>query len=498
MLCGLQGTGKTTTAGKLARLLKRKMAKKVLLVAGDVYRPAAIDQLNTISKQVGVDFFSLGDKVNPVEISKQAVKKAAAEKYDVVIIDTAGRLQIDEKLMDELVNIQSEVKPDEVLLLVDAMSGQEAVNVAKAFNDKLKLTGMIMSKLDGDSRGGAALSIKHLTGVPIKYIGVGEKLEDLEVFHPDRMADRILGMGDVVSLVEKVSEEIDEKEAKKTVNKMMSGNFTLNDMLSQLEQVKKFANSKFLKLIPGMSQYANQLDTEKMEKRIKVMKAIIDSMTLEEREHPEILKNSRKMRIASGSGTSNQEINQVLKQFEMMKQQMKDLPNMMKSGKMQSMMNNLNNLKKDVDWIIVSGGYGVISSNTLISPYDDDMMKITRKNMKSLKSFLRFTEDTGEIVKQGYDEIIFCVSDRWLCNIDLDYVRECSPNSRFILFPAKGFKGSIPNNSVEIYPTLNDCSRLKSIIIWIKEKITADYLNSGKGICEYLDQIEVKYKIRLV
>ena len=346
MLCGLQGTGKTTTAGKLARLLKRKMAKKVLLVAGDVYRPAAIDQLNTISKQVGVDFFSLGDKVNPVEISKQAVKKAAAEKYDVVIIDTAGRLQIDEKLMDELVNIQSEVKPDEVLLLVDAMSGQEAVNVAKAFNDKLKLTGMIMSKLDGDSRGGAALSIKHLTGVPIKYIGVGEKLEDLEVFHPDRMADRILGMGDVVSLVEKVSEEIDEKEAKKTVNKMMSGNFTLNDMLSQLEQVKKFANSKFLKLIPGMSQYASQIDTEKMEKRIKVMKAIIDSMTLEEREHPEILKNSRKMRIASGSGTSNQEINQVLKQFEMMKQQMKDLPNMMKSGKMQSMMNNLNNLKK--------------------------------------------------------------------------------------------------------------------------------------------------------
>ena len=346
MLCGLQGTGKTTTAGKLARLLKRKMAKKVILVAGDVYRPAAIDQLSTISKQVGVDFFSLGDKVNPVEIAKQAVKKAAAEKYDVVIIDTAGRLQIDEKLMDELVNIQSEVKPDEVLLLIDAMSGQEAVNVAKAFNDKLKLTGMIMSKLDGDSRGGAALSIKHLTGVPIKYIGVGEKLEDLEVFHPDRMADRILGMGDVVSLVEKVSEEIDEKEAKKTVNKMMSGNFTLNDMLSQLEQVKKFANSKFLKLIPGMSQYANQLDTEKMEKRIKVMKAIIDSMTLEEREHPEILKNSRKMRIASGSGTSNQEINQVLKQFEMMKQQMKDLPNMMKSGKMQSMMNNLNNLKK--------------------------------------------------------------------------------------------------------------------------------------------------------
>ena len=198
MMCGLQGSGKTTTSGKLARLLKRKLAKKVLLVAGDVYRPAAIDQLCTIGRQIEVDVLNLGDKVSPVEISKRAYKKAQDEHYDVVIIDTAGRLQIDEVLMDELVNIQKEVKPNEVLLLVDAMSGQEAVNVAKAFNEKLSLTGMIMSKLDGDSRGGAALSIKHLTGVPIKYIGVGEKLEDLEVFHPDRMADRILGMGDVV------------------------------------------------------------------------------------------------------------------------------------------------------------------------------------------------------------------------------------------------------------------------------------------------------------
>ena len=340
MLVGLQGTGKTTTAGKLARLLKRKMAKKVLLVAGDVYRPAAIDQLETIAKQVQVDFFTMGDKVSPVQIALKAQEKAKQEHYDVVIIDTAGRLQIDEKLMDELVDIQKTVKPQEVLLLVDAMAGQEAVNVAKAFHEKLSLTGMIMSKLDGDSRGGAALSIKHLTGIPIKYIGVGEKIEDLEVFYPDRMADRILGMGDVVSLVEKVAEEVDEKEAKKTVNKMMSGNYTLNDMLANLEQVKKFANSKFLSLIPGVKQQLNSIDFNQLDKRIKSIKAIINSMTPYEREHPEVLKNSRKLRIASGSGTSSMEINQLLKQFEAMKKQMKDLPLMMNNPKMRNMMNN--------------------------------------------------------------------------------------------------------------------------------------------------------------
>lgn len=332
MLCGLQGSGKTTTAGKLARLLKRKLAKKVLLVAGDVYRPAAIEQLCTIGKQVDVEVLNLGDKVSPVEIAKKAVKKAHEEKFDVVIIDTAGRLQIDEKLMQELVDIESTVKPDEVLLLVDAMAGQEAVNVAKAFNEKLTLTGMIMSKLDGDSRGGAALSIKHLTGVAIKYIGVGEKLDDLEVFHPDRMADRILGMGDVVSLVETVSEEFDEQQAKKTVNKMMSGSFDLNDMLAQLEQFNKISMSKILKLIPGMPKISEE-DQIKAQASLKKTKAIINSMTQEERKNPEILKNSRKLRIAAGSGTTSADINRLLKQFEEMKKMMKQMPGMMKSGK---------------------------------------------------------------------------------------------------------------------------------------------------------------------
>ena len=333
MMCGLQGSGKTTTSGKIARLLKRKMAKKVLLVAGDIYRPAAIDQLCTVGRQIEVDVLNLGTNISPVEISKKAVTKAREEKYDVVIIDTAGRLQIDEVLMKELVDIESAVKPHEVLLLVDAMAGQEAVNVAKAFNEKLHLTGMVMSKLDGDSRGGAALSIKHLTGIPIKYIGVGEKLEDLEVFHPDRMADRILGMGDVVSLVETVSEEIDEKQAKKTVNKMMSGSFDLDDMLAQMEQINKMSMSKILRMIPGMPKISDE-DQQKAQKSLKLTKAIICSMTKEERKHPEILKNSRKVRIAKGSGTTATDINRLLKQFDQMKAMMKQMPSMMKSGKM--------------------------------------------------------------------------------------------------------------------------------------------------------------------
>ena len=298
MMCGLQGSGKTTHTGKLALLFKNKLHKKVLLVAGDVYRPAAIDQLQTIANQVGVDILNLGDKVSPVEIACRGVKKAYDERYDVVIIDTAGRLAIDEKLMQELVDIEEKVKPTEELLLVDAMSGQDAVNVAKAFNEKLHLTGMIMSKLDGDARGGAALSIKHLTGIPIKYAGVGEKLEDLEVFHPDRMADRILGMGDVVSLVEKVQEQIDEKQAKKTVNKMMSGHFDLNDMLAQMEQINKLGSmGGLLKLIPGMPKISEE-DQEKAKKQMDKTKAIIFSMTPQERKDPSIIKNSRKVRIA--------------------------------------------------------------------------------------------------------------------------------------------------------------------------------------------------------
>ncbi len=333
MMVGLQGSGKTTTAGKLGRLMKKKMAKKVLFAAGDVYRPAAIDQLRTIANQLDIDFFSLGSNVSPVEIAKKAVEKANAEKYDAVIIDTAGRLQIDEVLMQELVDIENTVHPDEELLLVDAMAGQDAVNVANAFHEKLHITGMIMSKLDGDSRGGAALSIKHLTGIPIKYIGVGEKLEDLEVFHPDRMADRILGMGDVVSLVEKVQEEIDEKSARKAANKMMKGSFDLEDMLEQMEQINKLGPlGKIIKMIPGMPKITEE-DQEKAAAQMKKVKAIIHSMTPYERKHPEVLKNSRKQRIASGSGTNAQEINKLLTQFEQMKKMMKDMPSMMSKMK---------------------------------------------------------------------------------------------------------------------------------------------------------------------
>ena len=333
MMCGLQGTGKTTTSGKLAKLFKNKLNKKVLLVAGDVYRPAAIDQLCTIGKQVGVEVLNLGDKVSPVEIAKKGKEKAIMEGYDVVIIDTAGRLQIDENLMNELVDIENEVKPHEVLLLVDAMSGQDAVNVAKAFNEKLHLTGMVMSKLDGDARGGSALSIKHLTGVPIKYAGIGEKLDDLEIFHPDRMADRILGMGDVVSLVEKVQSEIDEKQARKTTNRFMSGKFDLNDMLETLQQFNKLGSmGGLLKLIPGMPKISEE-DSEKAEKQMKKTKAIIYSMTPEERAHPEIIKNSRKVRIAKGCGMNNYEVNRVLDQYEKMKKAMKEMKSRMGNGR---------------------------------------------------------------------------------------------------------------------------------------------------------------------
>ncbi len=324
MMCGLQGSGKTTTSGKLALLFKKKMNKKVLLVAGDVYRPAAIDQLVTVGKQVDVEVLNLGDKLSPVEISIKGVEKAKQENFDVVIIDTAGRLQIDETLMQELVDIENAVHPHEELLLVDAMSGQDVVNVANAFNTKLHLTGVIMSKLDGDARGGASLSIKHLTGLPIKYAGVGEKLSDLEVFHPDRMADRILGMGDIVSLVEKVQEEIDEKEAKKAANKMFKGTFDLNDMLSQLEQINKISMSSILKLIPGMPKVSEE-DQQKVKDQLKVTKAIISSMTPEERARPDIIKNSRKLRIAAGSGKTSQDVNRVLKQYDQMKEAMKQM-----------------------------------------------------------------------------------------------------------------------------------------------------------------------------
>lgn len=332
MLVGLQGSGKTTTVGKLAKLMKDKLKKKVLLAACDIYRPGAIDQLGQIAKKINVPLFSMGDKVDPVEIATKAKEEAYNSHYDVLIIDTAGRLQIDEKLMDELKNIKSKVNPDEILLLTDAMAGQDSVNVAKTFNELLGLTGTIMSKLDGDSRGGAALSIKEVTGVPIKFIGVGEKLDDLDIFYPDRMASRILGMGDVLTLVEKVQDNIDEKQAKKSVEKFTSGNFTLIDMLDQMKQIKKLGSlGGLLKLIPGMPKISKE-QQEMAEKEMQNFEIILNSMTYEEKIHPEIIKNSRKVRIAKGCGKTAVDINKVLKKYEQSKEMMKQMNRYKKSG----------------------------------------------------------------------------------------------------------------------------------------------------------------------
>lgn len=336
MLVGLQGSGKTTTVAKLANLMKNKLKKKVLLAACDVYRPAAIDQLAQLASELKVDLVNMGDKVNPVDIALKAKEKAYNDHYDVLIIDTAGRLQIDEPLMEELKNIKEKVKPDEILLLTDALAGQDTVNVAKTFNDTLGLTGDIMSKMDGDSRGGAALSISYVTGVPIKFIGTGEKITDLDIFYPERMAERILGMGDVLSLIDKVQENIDEKEAKKAVNKMMGGKFTLDDMLDQMKQVKKLGSLKSLmKLIPGAPKISDE-QFKLVEDEMKNFEVIINSMTKEERANPEILKNSRKCRIAKGSGKTNADVNRVLKKYEEMKKQTKLLKEMKKGGRFPS------------------------------------------------------------------------------------------------------------------------------------------------------------------
>ena len=334
MMVGLQGSGKTTTTGKLASLMKNKLHKKVLLAACDIYRPAAIDQLNQLAKQIGVDIVDLGTKIEPTKIAKTALDKAQKEEYDVLIIDTAGRLQIDEKMMEELNDISHIVNPNEILLLVDAMSGQDAVNVANAFNEKLKLTGIVLSKLDGDARGGAALSIKHLTGVPIKFAGIGEKISDLDVFHPERMADRILGMGDVMTLVEKAQEEINEDEMKHSVGKMMDGKFDLTDMLKQMKQVQKLGSlGGIMKLIPGMPKMSDDQQI-RAEHEMRNFETIINSMTLEERKSPEILKFSRKQRISKGSGKSLADINNVLKKYEQTKEMMKQLQQYKKTGKM--------------------------------------------------------------------------------------------------------------------------------------------------------------------
>lgn len=327
MLVGLQGSGKTTSAAKLANLFKIKENKKVLLSACDVYRPAAIDQLEQLAHQIGVDIVFDRNSKDVVQIAEIAKKKAYDEHYDVLIIDTAGRLQIDEALMEELKNIKKSVSPDEILLLTDAMAGQDSVNVANAFNNDLGLTGTIMSKLDGDSRGGAALSIKKMTGVPIKFVGVGEKINDIDTFYPNRMADRILGMGDVLTLIDKVSTNIDEKSARKTVRKLEEGKFSLLDMLEQMKQVKKMGSlGGLMKLIPGMPKISDQ-QLGIVEKEMNNFEIIINSMTPFERENPEILKNSRKIRIAKGSGKTTADVNRVLKKYEQSKMMMKQMKN---------------------------------------------------------------------------------------------------------------------------------------------------------------------------
>jgi len=326
MLVGLQGSGKTTTVGKLANFLRKKYSKKPLLVACDVYRPAAIDQLKQIGKELNIEVYSEG-KGNPVEISKNAIKYANDNGFDYVLIDTAGRLHIDEQLMDELKNISEDVKPHEILLVIDSMMGQDAINVITGFNEALKLTGVILTKLDGDTRGGVALSVRHLTNIPIKFIGVSEKMDGLTEFHPDRMANRIIGMGDVISLVEKVQDEIDEKEAEKTAKKMMKGNFDLEDFLAQLNQIKKLGPlENLIKLIPGAKKMG-LADAKIDPKQMAHIEAIVLSMTPEERHNPDIIKASRKQRIAKGCGLTVTDVNKLLSQFEEMKKMMKMIGN---------------------------------------------------------------------------------------------------------------------------------------------------------------------------
>ena len=329
MLVGLQGSGKTTTIGKLALYLRKKMHKKPLMVACDVYRPAAIDQLKQLGKELNIEVYEEGKK-DPVEIVKNAINYAKENKFDYILIDTAGRLQIDEELMDELVNIEDAIKINEILLVIDSMMGQDAINVINGFNDKLKLTGVILTKLDGDTRGGVALSVRHLTNVPIKFIGISEKMDGLATFDPERMAGRILGMGDVISLVEKAQEAIDEKEAEKTAKKMQQGKFDLEDFLSSMKQIRKLGPlENLIKMIPG----ARKAGLDKIQidpKQMNRIEAIVLSMTPSERRNPSIIKASRKERIAKGSGTSVQEVNKLLTQFEEMRKMMKA----MSTGKM--------------------------------------------------------------------------------------------------------------------------------------------------------------------
>lgn len=337
LMAGLQGSGKTTHAAKLANMLKTKRNKKPLLVACDVYRPAAIDQLKVLGEQIGVPVFTEEGNQNPVDLSKKAIKYAKEYGYNVVIIDTAGRLAVDQEMMDEIGNIKEAVNPHEILFVVDAMTGQDAVNTAKAFNDKLNFDGVILTKMDGDTRGGAALTIKSVVNKPIKFIGVGEKMEALDVFHPDRLAERILGMGDIRSFVEKAQLQYDEEEAAKLQKKLAKNQFDFNDFLTQIAQIKKMGNVKdLMSMIPGMGKAVKDMDID--DNAFKSVEAIILSMTPDERAHPDILNGSRKKRIASGSGTDITEVNRLVKQFEETRKVMK----LVNNGKANNLIRALN------------------------------------------------------------------------------------------------------------------------------------------------------------
>lgn len=334
MMVGLQGAGKTTTTGKLANLLRKKYNRKPLLVAADIYRPAAIKQLETLGKQLDMSVFSLGDQVSPVEIARQALAKAKEDHHDYVLIDTAGRLHVDEVLMNELKEIKELTKPDEIFLVVDAMTGQDAVNVAQSFNELLGLTGVVLTKLDGDTRGGAALSIRSVTNTPIKFVGLGEKMDAIETFHPERMASRILGMGDVLTLIEKAQANVDEEKAKELEKKMRTASFTFDDFLDQLGQVRNMGPlDELLKMMPGANKIKGLNNLQIDEKQIAHVEAIIKSMTKDEKVHPEMINANRRKRIAKGSGTSVPEVNRLLKQFEDMKKMMKQMTGMQQKGK---------------------------------------------------------------------------------------------------------------------------------------------------------------------
>ena len=340
LMSGLQGSGKTTFSSKLANYLKKKKNRNPLLVACDVYRPAAIDQLKVLGEQIGVPVYSEPENKNPVQIAENAIKEAKKEGYNLVIIDTAGRLAVDEAMMQEIAAIKAAINPAEILFVVDSMTGQDAVNTAKEFNDRLDFTGVVLTKLDGDTRGGAALSIRTVVNKPIKFIGTGEKMEAIDLFHPNRMADRILGMGDVVSLVERAQEQFDEEQAKKLQRKLARNQFDFNDFLSQIEQIKKMGNIKdLMAMIPGMGKAIKDIDID--DNAFKSVEAIIHSMTPKERENPDIINQSRRERIARGSGTTLQEVNRLMKQFEQIRKAMKSVA----GGKMGKMMGGMPRFK---------------------------------------------------------------------------------------------------------------------------------------------------------